>query len=151
MAVGSVLHVTPDDIHRKNALAERAAKGFNITLRAYPPTHYYDFDVFRHRRHLGYLQTKCRHDITFSSLERLKGIYFDEERWLEWKQLTVDTGLPFRIVVSDMTNAALWIRLQDNEFDGFPVDPNGGRTDRNDPRDLKPCVMVLPSLMEELK
>ena len=80
------------------------------------------------------------------------GYLLSLHKWTDAQLMCKSIGVPFVLVVKTIDNK-IWYSVFKDDFVKFPT-YIGGRTDRNDSRDIEPCVRIDVNkftLLEEIK
>lgn len=84
----------------------------------------------------AFMEVKERH-YDMDTLDRWGGFMLSLHKWSIGNQYAKDAGIHFVVVVK--TTDGIWYHVSKGEIDGVSY---GGRTDRNDPDDMEPVILL---------
>ena len=116
-----------------------------------PVAYRLDFALTRDNRVLSFCEFKNR-NYTMNQLGNWGGYLLSLHKWTDAQLMCKSIGVPFVLVVKTIDNK-IWYSVFKDDFVKFPT-YIGGRTDRNDSRDIEPCVRIDVNkftLLEEIK
>lgn len=117
--------------------ASEIEKYFDCEMRPTPRMYQVDFVAMRNGKPVAWIEFKERN----YSMERIKslgGYMLSLHKLIAAKNLNEITGLPFLLYIK--TTDGIYYKL----FKSFKAKNIcfGGRTDRGDPQDMEPCVLI---------
>jgi hypothetical protein len=115
------------------------ARRWNCIAVKLPVAYRLDFALTRDNKVLSFCEFKNR-NYTMNQFDDWGGYLLSLHKWTEAQSMCKSTGVPFVLVVKTIDNK-IWYSVFKDDFFKFPT-TIGGRKDRNDSRDIEPCVLI---------
>jgi hypothetical protein len=142
------IYETSADRKREAVVAETLAVAWDCEMVKLPRQYPVDYMAIREGKPSAFVEIKCK---TYSKdvIDRNGGFLMSLAKWANACALCEESGLQFCIAVQ--YPEALWycpVRK------GIKAHHDGirffGRTDRNDPQDMEPCILLKPDRWTEI-
>lgn len=132
-----------NDDHRRaeREMAERVAQTWNCGIVKLPELSVVDWVLTGRNGRVTRAFMECKNRATYSweFFERNGGVFCSERKWNAARELCREADVPFVFVIQVDRDELWYSRVVDWSHDGIV---EGGRTDRGDPRDIEPCVLL---------
>jgi len=135
------LYETPDDLRNESELISRAEEEWDCSL--------HKLDGFRDGvdfialdragKGVCWVEVKCRRSVDWVQIDKWGGYLLSCHKYENAIQKAESTYMPFVLLVSDKYGDARFCVIRERE--SFDV-VLGGRTDRNDPKDIEPVILI---------
>ena len=131
------IYETAQNTAREMAVAQRAAQAWNARAVKLKTAYAVDYALLRDGRTKAFAECKCR-TYPMGALDAMGGFMLSLHKWAAMKALAWASGLPVLLVVECADG--LWFhKPTDFSHDGIGY---SGRTDRNDPQDVEPVILL---------
>lgn len=129
------------DREREEFVAQCVAEHFGVTLQRNEALASSDYVLLTAKgKPFSILEIKCRYGYTWTELN-FKGTYLlSKHKWDTNTKIARDNGWAFSLAVADK-HREIWMARWREPFPKWDVF-EGGRRDRNDKKDLEPCVWI---------
>ena len=107
------------------------------------PTYVVDYALMQGDAFKAFLEIKCR-NYSMKQMDDMGGFMLSLDKWTKGLELARAGGIEFVIAV-DAVGGTYWYR--GHEHDGLSL---GGRTDRDDPQDVEPVVLLRAERFKKL-
>lgn len=121
---------TDQDRSREQDIADKLAQLWDCSFVKTPRFYPFDYTILRKDTAVAFCEVKCR-------AKQYPTLMLSLHKWTTGVQLSRDTGLPF-IVVASVPDGIHWHEVVAKPY-SIVV---GGRSDRGDPEDKEPCVLL---------
>jgi len=126
------------DREAEAAVARELAERWNCTALKMKPSYVVDFAMLRHNKCEAFVEIKCR-NYTMERMDSMGGFMLSLDKWRAGIDLARSSGALF-VVVVDTPDSTWWHKVGTSpEHDGLSF---RGRTDRGDPQDVEPVVLL---------
>lgn len=136
---------TPEHQTAERAVADELAAHFGIELRKHGDFNRSDYCAIDRKSVTRIIEIKCR-EYTMERLESLGGYFISLGKYTHCVCLSRVGRIGFAIAVR--TTDGLWLHEADGQHDGVVW---GGRTDRGDPNDVEPVVVLRRARFQKLR
>lgn len=141
---------SPEDLANEIEVSDWLAEKYRLAViktKTYFPVDFAVYDVAQRCRVQAVCEIKCRRDYTMERTDELGGYMLSLHKWGEARTMSVAGQIPFWLVVRDSAQV-VWRHIPNNwQHDGVRI---MGRTDRNNPDDIEPCVLLRMARFERL-
>jgi hypothetical protein len=138
--VSRPLYETKKDILAEARVAKRVAIKWNCKPIKLRPLYVIDYAMLRDGKCHAFVEIKCR-SYSMKQMDDMNGFMLSLDKWRAGIDLSRASGAEFIIVV-DTPDATWWHQVNPErpaDHDGLSF---GGRTDRDDPQDVEPVVLL---------
>lgn len=136
------IYETTADRKREAAVAETLAASWDCEMVKLPRQYPVDYMAIRNGKPTAFVEIKCK---TYPKevIDRNGGFMMSLAKWANARALCESSGLKFCIAVQ--YPESMWY-CRVNAWEDFSHDGIQffGRTDRNDPQDMEPCILLKP-------
>jgi len=148
--MGQPFYETPADVARERAIAEEAQRVWCCPLVKLKTAFPCDWGAIRADGQLrAFVEIKDRNGYSLRQLDELGGVFFSLMKWSQCEHLCRLADRPFIFVVR--LAGVLWFHHTWSRYmsqhDGVR---NCGRSDRGDPDDIEPCVLLRAHRFKQL-
>lgn len=128
------------NINRENEreVASYLSDKFNLEAIKLPANWPIDYCFMINKKITAFVEIKCRDNYSYEKLNQLGGYMIDLRKLVSIRRLSKEAGVAGVICVR-LSDGHYY--FQDTSERGFPL-VMGGRTDRGDPSDIEPCVLI---------
>lgn len=130
---------TEEDRSRERAVADILAEKWNCTFNKNPAFYPIDFSLTRNsKRVVAFCEIKC-----WKSDPKKDFVILSLHKWIDGLQIVKATNIRCLVVFSFPSGRILYRDINDDKLNVI----FSGRTDRGDPDDLEPCVVIPLNMM----
>jgi hypothetical protein len=137
------LYETNKDRLAEARVAKRVADTWSCRPVKLRPTYVVDYALLQGDVCKAFMEIKCR-NYSMKQMDDMGGFMLSLDKWCKGNELAKAGGTSFVIVV-DAVGGIYW--YSGTEHDGLSF---GGRTDRDDPQDVEPVVLLKAARFKKL-
>lgn len=137
------LYETQKDQLAEARVAKRVAAKWDCRPIKLRPLYVIDYAMLRDGKCHAFVEIKCR-SYSMRQMDDMGGFMLSLDKWCKGNELAKAGGTSFVIVV-DAVGGIYW--YSGTEHDGLSF---GGRTDRDDPQDVEPVVLLKAARFKKL-
>lgn len=133
---------TKQDVVNEYSVIDKIRMKWNVTARKMPPFYQVDWALMRGTKVHAFVEIKCRKN----KRSQYATLMLSLHKWLNGMRLSQETGIPFLLIVR-WEDGIYYLKPR---FDLKPEVAVGGRTDRDDPDDMEPVVLIPTNWFEKV-
>ena len=134
------LYETQKDKLAEARVAKRVAAKWDCRPIKLRPLYVIDYAMLRDGKCHAFVEIKCR-SYSMKQMDDMGGFMLSLDKWRAGIDLSRCSGAAFILVVST-PDAVWWRRIEAGKPDDHDGVAFGGRTDRDDPHDVEPVVLL---------
>jgi len=134
------LYETNKDRLAEARVAKRVADKWSCKPVKLRPTYVVDYALLQGDVCKAFMEIKCR-NYSMKQMDDMGGFMLSLDKWRAGIDLSRCSGAAFILVVST-PDAVWWHRIEAGKPDDHDGVAFGGRTDRDDPQDVEPVVLL---------